>query len=498
MTPGLKELPENELSEQEVNSCWRPQPGPQTDAIQARAIANELFYGGAKYGGKTDFLLGDFGVDVDRYGSNWRGVLFRKSYPELEEVMVRAHEIYPAAFPGAEFNSGSKTWKFPSGAWLRMRSLEREQDADKFQGHSYTWIGWDELPMWPTPNAYLRLISCLRLGRADVPTKRIRSTGNPGGVGHKWVKDRFITPNKTGYKKFYDAKTKLTKMFIPSRVADNQIGLSNDPDYVSRLHATAGVSAALVEAWLNGDWDVVAGAYFDVWGDHLVVPHGKMMSMISPWSARWIGGDWGFKHNSAFYWFAQEGEFTLCYDELVVNGQSCPDLAEQIARHSEGQKIDEFHLSHDAFAKRTDEDTVAEQLGNELAKWSLPAPSRASMDRIGGAQLLYQKFKAKLCLVSDKCVELRNTIPAIVHDPDKQEQTLKMEGDDPYDGYRYGVYGRLGPKPKPLEEIMREHVTSTDPTERAIQVSLQQERFAKTQQMGVQGFTRRALRRPFQ
>ena len=67
-----------------VKSAWEPQPGPQSSAITA-AFIDELFFGGARGGGKSDYLLGDYLQDIS-IGSAWRGIIFRKTYPELEEL----------------------------------------------------------------------------------------------------------------------------------------------------------------------------------------------------------------------------------------------------------------------------------------------------------------------------------------------------------------------------------------------------------------------------
>ncbi len=137
---------------------WEPQPGPQALAIGAQFV-QELMFGGARGGGKSDFLLGDFLQDI-HLGAIWRGILFRKSYPELEELITRAKEIY-APF-GAIYKVADKTFVFPSGATLKMRHVETESDCDKYQGHQYTWIGWDELTNWADLKSYKKLKACLR------------------------------------------------------------------------------------------------------------------------------------------------------------------------------------------------------------------------------------------------------------------------------------------------------------------------------------------------
>jgi hypothetical protein len=168
---------------------WEPQPGPQSLAIAAPFVT-ELMYGGARGGGKSDYLLGDFLQDVPTYAENWRGIIFRKSYPELEELMARAKEIYLPL--GAIWRAADKMFVFPNGASLKMRHLENEDDCTNYQGHQYTWIGWDELTNWANLNSYRKLKACLRNGNVPVPTKRIRSSANPGGVGHHAVKEYFV------------------------------------------------------------------------------------------------------------------------------------------------------------------------------------------------------------------------------------------------------------------------------------------------------------------
>src|SRR5512144_2201665 len=131
--------------------AWSPQPGPQTEAITAD-WCQELFYGGAAGGGKSDFLLGDFLQDVQHYGAAWQGVLFRRTYNELEELLRRSRDIFPQT--DAVWHEQAKTWTWPNNATLKMRYMERDADATRYQGHQYTWIGWDELTQWPSDYGY--------------------------------------------------------------------------------------------------------------------------------------------------------------------------------------------------------------------------------------------------------------------------------------------------------------------------------------------------------
>jgi hypothetical protein len=281
---------------------WAPQPGPQWDAIDA-AWCDDLLFGGARGGGKSDFLIGDYLTDATEYGEEWRGILFRKTYPELEELIGRSQQIIPATFPGSEWKDSNKTWLLPTGATLRMRYLERDADAARYQGHQYTWIGFDEAGNWASVVPLKMLIACLRNGNRPVARKRIRLSANPGGPGHQWVKARYIDPAPSGYVPMRDPETGMSRMFIPSRVTDNRILMANDPNYVNRLRGVG--SPELVKAWLDGDWNVISGAFFECWSTdrHVVRPF-----EIPPEWMRFRSADWGSAKPFSVGWWAVVGD----------------------------------------------------------------------------------------------------------------------------------------------------------------------------------------------
>ena len=278
---------------------WTPQPGPQEKAIRATFV-DELFFGGSRGGGKSDYLLGSFASDVIEYGEHWRGILFRRTYPELDEIIERSRAIYYDMFPGAEYKVGSHTWQFPNGASLRMRHIESEMDADHYQGHQYSIIMWDELGSWNTLKPYHKLKACLRSAH-DIPVKRILSTGNPGGPGHLEVKKYFIDPAPEG--RLITGNDGMTRMYIKSLVTDNKILLKNDPGYIDRLRAVGDEN--LVKAWLAGDWDAIVGAFFGNWdNDQIAVPS---FEIDKGWPLL-AGLDYGEAAPSAF------GLFTMDWD----------------------------------------------------------------------------------------------------------------------------------------------------------------------------------------
>ena len=243
---------------------WRPQPGPQEAAIRA-SFVDELFFGGARGGGKSEYLLGDFLSDVDTYGEHWSGVLIRRTYPELDEILNRSRQIFRAAYPDAEYKVGRHEWIFKNGATLKLRHLENEADADHFQGLEFSIILWDELTSWPDMKAYHKLKACLR-SSAEIPTKRIRASGNPGGPNHNNVKAYFIdaAPEST----IVEGDDGMKRMYIRSLVTDNKILLDKDPGYIKRLEGVG--DEQLVKAWLEGDWDSFVGQYFTNWNEQKV------------------------------------------------------------------------------------------------------------------------------------------------------------------------------------------------------------------------------------
>jgi hypothetical protein len=276
--------------------AWYPQAGPQLAAFNAR-WCTELFYGGARGGGKSDFLLGDFLQDVDRYKANWRGVLFRKTYDELEEIIHRSFEIFPQT--GAEFAAVKRTWFWKNGAFLKMRYMERMQDAARYQGHQYSFIAFDELTNWNDPAPYDAVKACLRNAQGEIKHKRIRASGNPGGAGHTWVKERFVDPNPLGYEPVFDSVTEMTRMYVPAKVSDNTKLIENDPTYVGRLRASG--SPELVRCWLEGDWNVVVGAYF---AEFSVVRHVVKPFRIPEHWIKFMSFDWGSASPFSCDWFA--------------------------------------------------------------------------------------------------------------------------------------------------------------------------------------------------
>lgn len=238
---------------EDARLVWAPQPGPQTDLLTCPVP--DVLFGGARGGGKTDALLGDWAAHAARSAGKARGIILRRTVPQLDEILLRSKELYIPL--GARWIAGSRTWVMPCGSLLKLRSMERDADADQYQGHAYDYVGIDELGSFPDPSPIDKMRATLRSAHG-VPCV-MRATANPGGAGHAWIQDRYITPAppKTP---FYDKARRVWRVYIPSRVRDNQRLLRADPGYIDRLMSSG--PPWLVRAWLDGDWNASSGQSF--------------------------------------------------------------------------------------------------------------------------------------------------------------------------------------------------------------------------------------------
>lgn len=279
----------------EIDDVWRPQPGPQEFLLDLDDDIEDVFFGGAKGGGKTWGLLGAWTEHAKRHPKHARGVIFRATYPELEQVEEDAWKVFPAL--KGTYKSSKRTWVFPSGSQLKLRHLKDEKVAMLYQGHSYSFQGFDELPNWASSAACDQMFTCLRSAHG-VPCRRI-STGNPGGRGHTWVKMRYIdpAPPMTPFRDEHGNRC----IFIPSQLKDNPLLATNDPGYVTRLKSAG--SEWLVKAWLEGDWDIVAGGMFDdLWSRdvHVLEP----FTVPNSWRID-RAFDWGSSKPFSVGWWAE-------------------------------------------------------------------------------------------------------------------------------------------------------------------------------------------------
>ncbi|GMO28557.1 MAG: terminase family protein [Termitinemataceae bacterium] len=298
---------------------WTPNERQKT-ALSLREV-DILFYGGARGGGKTAYLLVDFLNGVNEYGAAWRGILFRRRLRELDEVIALGKQIYIPL--GATYNKVDKRYTFPNGAELTLSFLESDSDVEVYQGHNYPWIAFDEMGNYPTDYCFNFMLMCNRSAQVPQEWVRVRATGNPGGQGHVWIKQRFIE-GKEPYKVYKEVLGKnddgedifLTSCFVPATVFDNTHLLKADPQYIARLMAQP---ERIRKAMLYGSWDVKSGGeFFEGFSSekHVIKPQ----VLKGDWY-RYYCMDWGYKSPYAVLKLAVNPDgMTIVYSEIYGQG----------------------------------------------------------------------------------------------------------------------------------------------------------------------------------
>ena len=217
------------------------------------ATADEVLFGGAAGGGKSYGQLVDALIFALKYPKS-KQAIFRRTFPELEKSIIRtAMEIFPR--DQWTYNASSHTGRFNNGSIIDFSYLANDNDVYQYQSAEYDVIRFDELTHF-TEFQYTYLHSRVR-GANGYP-KQLKSSTNPGGVGHQWVKARFIDPMPPN-EVYTDPKSGTTRVFIPSKVDDNIFLMDSDPEYKKRLEH---LSEAQKKALLHGEWDIYEGQYF--------------------------------------------------------------------------------------------------------------------------------------------------------------------------------------------------------------------------------------------
>lgn len=366
--------------------------------------------------------------------------------------MNRAKEIYIPI--GAKWREVEKEFVFPNGARLVFAYLERDADAEAYQGFSMTRLYFEELTNYADPGPVNKLKATLR-SAAGVPCG-FRSTCNPGGPGHQWVKARYIDPAPLGFKVITEGG--LDRVFIPARLKDNPRLSENDPGYVDRLKASG--SEQLVRAWLEGDWDIVEGAYFDCWSSerHVVRP----VELPKHWT-RFTSFDWGSFRPFSVGWYAvSDGEMMQfpkgalvryrewygCSSPNVGLKMQSPDIAKGILEREEKDERISYRVADPACWKAEDGPSVAERMAQAGVRMNPGDNSRV----MGWEQLrsrLIGEDDRPMLYVFNTNVHLIRTLPALQHDDHRPEDVDSDMEDHAPDECRLACMSRPYVKHKP-------------------------------------------------
>lgn len=444
----------------------------------------EIFYGGARGGGKTDGVLGKYALKAKRYGHHFNAVFFRRELPMLDDAIERSQEIYGPL--GAQWQDQKKTWRFPHGGRLRFRPLESVRDAEKYQGQNLTDACVEEAGQYPDPRPIDRINGVLRSAHG-VPTQLLL-TGNPGGPGQGWIKARYIDPHATGMKvlvrKLPNGKDHRY-VYIPSRVENNRILMHSDPEYINRLYLVG--SPELVNAWLSGDWDAIEGSFFPEFSTakHVVEP----IELPAHWT-RFRAMDWGSAKPFSVGWYAvSDGELRqfprgalIKYREWYGMKEGSPNVGLKLTAEEVGAGIKARELPRDGQKPETitygvlDPSAFAEDGGPSIASrlgvFFREADNKrvAQAGAMGGWDQVRARLKGEeglpMLYFFSTCRDTIRTLPAMQHDQLRAEDMDSDGEDHAADETRYACMSRPYvtsiSKPEPRSRDYRDDNEETD------------------------------------
>ena len=424
------------------NVVFKPNTGPQTDFLAASE--REVFYGGARGGGKSYAML----VDPLRYcdKTHHRALLLRRTMPELRDLITHSQRLYNRAFPGAKWREQEKEWRFPSGAKIEFGYAENMTDALRYQGQSYTWIGIDELPQYPSPDIYNFLRSSLRSVDPEIPVY-MRSTGNPGNIGSQWVREMFVNPAVPNSTFNLEVNTPtgnkiITRRFIPAKLQDNPY-LTQTDDYYAMLASLPEVQR---KQFLEGDWDAFEDSAFPEFSKatHVVDP----FEVPKGWQ-RFRAADWGYSSPACVLWFAIDYDNNLwIYRELYTKKITADVFARKVLIAEKDEYIRYGVLDASTWAKRGDiGPSIAETMIQTGCKWR---PSdRTPRSRISGKLEIHKRLKPSDnkkkepgLRIFSTCRNLIRTLPILPLDDTNLEDINTNVEDHAYDALRYGCMSR--------------------------------------------------------
>lgn len=442
---------------------WVPHAGMQEDFCSRGEF--EVLCGGAAGPGKTDCLI----ALATRYIEypDYKGVLFRRTFPQLREIIDRCWKLYPTL--GGVYRSTEHRWYFPSRATIALSHMQHEADMYNHQGSEYQFLGFDELTQFLLVQ-YLYLLSRARSTNPNIPI-RVRSSTNPGGIGHQWVKDRFVTctePRRT----YVDPKTGLSRAFVPGTVQDNPTLFQNDPSYVARLEALPEVEKLRL---LHGIWDAFEGQVFSELSARV---HGIDPFDVPPEWERFMVMDWGYAKPFSCGWYAVDYDARLyryrewygCKEGETDKGlkMQAYEVARGILEREKGEKIrmriadpSIWHPIPDPRRNEVRGSSVYEDMMSEGAFFM-----KADNDRLQGKLQVHKRLKldeeidtktgevkeSSQFFVFNNHKHFWRTFPEIREDPSNPDDVDTDQEDHIYDEVRYACM--LKPvRPKKVERI---------------------------------------------
>lgn len=431
---------------------WEAQPGSQS--LFLRCPLREVCYSGTRGPGKTDALLMSFAQHCGKgYGMHWRGVIFRKEYKHLDDIITKSkrwfNQLAPAHRPRFLSSQGQMKWVWPGGEELLFRAFSTPDDYWDFHGHEYPFIGWEELTSWASIDCYESMMSCNRTSRPGGLPLQVRSTTNPYGVGHNWVKAYFIDPAPYGVPILNSEGQARVTLF--GSVRENKF---IDAEYLKTLNAISDPNKR--KAWLLGSWDITSGGMFDdLWQrDKHVLP---LFDVPADWRID-RAFDWGSSRPFSVGWWAESnggavdiagqqrqfprGTLIRIAEWYGCTGKPNEGLRLTSSAVAEGIKKREKDIgivakpgpADSAIYAVTDDISIGQSMEKAGVKW-LPADKKAG-SRKNGWELIRSRLEASAnaedrpgLYVTERCRDFIRTVPSLPRDS-RDPDDIDTEAED--------------------------------------------------------------------
>ena len=438
---------------------WTPQARQQ---IALTCPVDELMYGGAKGGGKSDYIimapyeqiaLADRKYRATGRRQRGRAVLFRKNLKRLDELIMRSKELFPHLDPAMGIDGWSKVdkrWTFSSGFIFDFDHLDGPDDHEAYQGQEITALLFDQVEEVPF-HVYQYLSAQVRSKDDDMrKLLMVRCTANPGGKYGGWVKDYFVAPHRPG-NRIITTEQKLsrgrvrsvTKAFIPAKLSDNKY-LDDDPAYEAKLRT---LPKHEQEMYLDGNWDVVIGSFFAG-----VLDSKKHFMPAFPVPPSWeikFGMDWGTVKPACCLFGTRDNDGRVyIIDEIYGPGVTGRQFAERFRKKLANQQwsperkweIDDMYglLDYATWSKHGEEGPTAaasmQAEGMRLFK--------ANKDVKAGIEQILERLSVtdgapKLYIFADRCPNLVRELQTIGADPKEPDRYDSDGSDHAVDALRY-------------------------------------------------------------